>query len=250
MSEDGKFRVEKFNDQNYQLWKMQMEDYLYQKDLFLPLGGVAKNSMAMKDEEWEILDRKALGTIRLSLAASVAFNISKEKTTKNEFNTVTNQLSSVKVDFDDEVRALLILCSLPESWNGLVMAVSNSVSGSNTLKFDDVVGVILSEEMRQKSTGETSGNALNMENRGRQKDRGKGSGNHGNSRKGRSKSRLGKIECWNCGKKGHLKKDCRAPKKQRDGQQERNQEANVTGDVLQDALILFVDNIFESWVVD
>jgi hypothetical protein len=30
----------------------------------------------------------------------------------------------------------------------LVMDVSNSVSGSNTLKFDDVVGVILSEEMR------------------------------------------------------------------------------------------------------
>jgi hypothetical protein len=51
------------------------------------------------------------------------------------------------VDFDDEFRALLILCSLPESWNGLVMALSNSVFGSNTLKFDDVVGVILSEEM-------------------------------------------------------------------------------------------------------
>jgi hypothetical protein len=37
--ENGKFRMEKFNDQNYQLWKMKMEDYLYQKDLFLPLGG-------------------------------------------------------------------------------------------------------------------------------------------------------------------------------------------------------------------
>jgi hypothetical protein len=187
MSEDGKFRVEKFNGQNYQLWKMHMEDYLYQKDLFLPLGGITKKPTATKDEEWEILDRKALGTIRLSLAVSMAFNISKEKTTKglmdalaklyekpsssnkvflmkrlfnmkmseggsvadhlNDFNTVTNQLSSVKVDFDDDVRALLILCSLPESWNDLVMAVSNSVSGSNTLKFDDVVGVILSEEM-------------------------------------------------------------------------------------------------------
>jgi hypothetical protein len=33
-----------------------------------------------------------------------------------------------------------------------------------------------------------------MESRGRQKDRGKGLGNRGNSRKGRSKSRLGKIE--------------------------------------------------------
>jgi hypothetical protein len=74
MSEDGKFRVDKFNDQNYQLWKMQMEDYLYQKDLFLQLGRVEKKSTTMKDEEWEILDRKALGMIWLSLAASVAFN--------------------------------------------------------------------------------------------------------------------------------------------------------------------------------
>ena len=88
---------------------------------------------------------------------------------------VINQLSSVKVDFDDEVRDLLILCSLPESWNDLVMVVSNSISGSKTLKFDDVVGVILSEEIRWKRTCETSGNALNMENKGRQKDKGKGS---------------------------------------------------------------------------
>jgi hypothetical protein len=267
-----------------------MEYYLYQKDIFLPLGGIERKPTTMKDEEWEVLDKKALGKIWLSLAASVAFNILKEKTMKemmdaldkvyekpstsnkvflmkilfnmkmsegvsvadhlNEFNMVTNQLSSIKVDFDDEVRALLILCSFPERWNDLFMAISNSISGSNTLKFDDVFGVILSEEMQWKSIGETLGNALNMENRGRQKDRGKGSGNHGNSRKGRSKSRFGNIECWNCGKKGHLKKDCRAPKKQRYGHQEKNQEANVTGDVLQDSLILSVDNISESWVVD
>jgi hypothetical protein len=100
-----------------------------------------------------------------------------------------------------------------------------------------------------KSTCETSSNALNIENRGRQKDRGKDLGNCENSRKGRSKSRLGKIECWNYGKKEQLKKECRAPKKQSDGQQEKNQEANVTSDVLQDDLILFVDNISESWVV-
>jgi hypothetical protein len=290
MAEDGKFRIEKFNIQNYQLWKMQMEGYLYQKDLFQPLGGIANKSAAMKDKEWEVLDRKALGMIRLSLAVSVDFNILKEKTMQelmdaldklyekpsasnqvflmkrlfnikiseggyvpdhlNEFNTVTNKLSSIKLDFDDEVRALIILCSFPERWNDLVMVVSNSVSGSNTLKFDDVVGGFLSKEMRRKSTSETSSNALNMENRGRQKDRGKGSENHENSRKGRSKSRLGKIECWNCGKKGHLKKDCRDPRKQRDRQQEKNQEANVIGDMLQYSLIHYVDNIFESWVVD
>ena len=82
MVEEEKFRVEKFNGRNYQLWKMQMEDYLYQKYLYLLLGGKAKQSAAMKDEEWEVLNRKALGTIRLCSASSVAFNISKEKTTK------------------------------------------------------------------------------------------------------------------------------------------------------------------------
>ena len=35
----------------------------------------------MKDEEWEVLDRKALGKILLCLASSVALNISKEKKT-------------------------------------------------------------------------------------------------------------------------------------------------------------------------
>ena len=39
MAEDGKFRVQKFNGQNFPLWEMQMEDYLYQKDLHLPLSG-------------------------------------------------------------------------------------------------------------------------------------------------------------------------------------------------------------------
>ena len=78
----------KFNGQNYQLWKMQMEDYLYQKDLFLPLSGVAKKLAAMKDEEREIIDRKSLGMIRMSLAASVAFNISKEKTKKELMDTL------------------------------------------------------------------------------------------------------------------------------------------------------------------
>jgi hypothetical protein len=87
------------------------------------------------------------------------------------------------------------LCSFPKRWIVLVIVVNNFGSGSNTLNFDDVVGDILSKEMRRKSTSDTSGNALNMENRGRQKDRGKGSRNHENYIKGRSKSRLGKIEC-------------------------------------------------------
>ena len=58
----------------------------------------------------------------------------------NEFNTITSQLSSIGINFDEEIRALLILCSLPKSWNSLVMVVSNSIPGTSTLKYDDVIG--------------------------------------------------------------------------------------------------------------
>jgi hypothetical protein len=75
------------------------------------------------------------------------------------------------------------------------MGVSNFFSHSNTLKFDDVFGVILSKEMQQKIRGDISGNALNMESRGGQSNRGKGSRNYRNSRMGRSKSKVENIVC-------------------------------------------------------
>jgi hypothetical protein len=59
------------------------------------------------------------------------------------------------------------------------MGVSNFVFGSKTLKFDDVIGVILSKEMQRKSVCETSSNALTMENKGRKRERGKSPVNHG-----------------------------------------------------------------------
>ena len=183
----------------------------------------------------KVILMKRLFNMKMSEGGSVADHL-------NEFNTLTTQLSFVNMNFDDEVRDLLILCSLPERWNSLVMVVSNSDFGSITLKIDDVFGVILSKEMRRKNTGETSGNVFTMEKKGIQKERGKIPGNLNKYKKGRSKSRFKKIECWNCGKKGHLKKDCRAPKNKGERQQETTHEANVVGDVLEDALILALDN--------
>ena len=170
--------------------------------------------------------RKCLFDMNMSEGGSIVDHL-------NEFNIITSQLSSIKVNFDDEVMAQLILCSLPEIQNSLVMAVSNYVPSSNTLAFDDFVGVILSEEMRRKNTGETSGNALTMERRGRQKERGMSPGNRNESRKGICKSRFEKIECQNRGKRGHLKKECRSPKKKAEGKQGTTQEENVANDVLE-----------------
>ena len=152
--EAGKsFGIEKFDGTDFAYWRMQIEDYLYGRKLHLPLLGTKPK--AMKAEEWALLDKQVLGVIRLTLSRSVAHNVVKETTTAdlmkalsgmyekpsannkvylmkklfnlkmvenasvaqhlNKFNTITNQLSSVEIDFDDEIRALIVLASLPNS---------------------------------------------------------------------------------------------------------------------------------------
>ncbi|GJU80206.1 hypothetical protein Tco_0979153 [Tanacetum coccineum] len=52
----------------------------------------------------------------------------------NEFNSVISKLLSVAIKFDDEMQALLLLSSLPDSWSDAVTVVG-SKSGTNKLTF-------------------------------------------------------------------------------------------------------------------
>jgi len=102
----------------------------------------------------------------------------------NNFNTITNQLLSVEIEFDDEIRALILLASLPSSWEGMRTAVNN-LAGKSKLKYDDIRDLNLAEKVRRKDSGENSGSALNINIRGRRHDRGLS--------RGRSKSRYVKA---------------------------------------------------------
>ena len=179
--------IEKFDGTDFGFWRMQIKDYLYGKKLHLPLLG--EKPETMKAEEWALLDRQILGVIRLNLSRSVAHNVVKEKTTVdlmkalssmyeklsannkvhlmkklfnlkmvknasiaqhlNEFNTITNQLLSIEIDFDDEIRALIVLASLPNSWGAIRMAVSNSI-GKEKLKYNDIRDLIWAEEIAEE----------------------------------------------------------------------------------------------------
>ena len=97
----------------------------------------------------------------------------------NEFNMVVSQLSSVEINFEDEIKALILMSSLPESWNTVVAAVSSS-RGSDKLNFDEIRDVVLSESIRKQETGDSSGNALSVDRRGRSKS--KSSNKHGRSK--------------------------------------------------------------------
>ena len=48
-----KFRIEKFDGTYFEYWRMQIEDYLYGKKLYLLLIG--KKSKDMSDSNWNLL---------------------------------------------------------------------------------------------------------------------------------------------------------------------------------------------------
>ena len=78
-----------------------MEEYLNQKDLHWP---IKEKPATMTDADWskkwmrknmdekglELLDRKALGAIRLSLTKQVAFNVTDQLTAKDLMKTLSN----------------------------------------------------------------------------------------------------------------------------------------------------------------
>ncbi|KAK3007522.1 hypothetical protein RJ639_014846 [Escallonia herrerae] len=85
MAEEGKGKIEKFNGMNFQWWRMQVEDYLYQKDLYLPLVG--EKPEAMNASEWAILDRKALATtIGDGISSSTALSVESRGRQNNKQN--------------------------------------------------------------------------------------------------------------------------------------------------------------------
>lgn len=66
----------------------------------------------------------------------------------NRFNIVVSQLSYVDVKILDKDKCMSLLCSIPDSWDSMVVAIG---SNTTTLKFDEIVSFLLSEEIRQKN---------------------------------------------------------------------------------------------------
>ena len=80
---------------------------------------------------------KKLYNLKMKEGASVAEHL-------NEFNVITSQLASVKIVLDDEIRAILLMCSMPDSWENLIVSISNSTP-VGTLNFDDVSSNLMNE---------------------------------------------------------------------------------------------------------
>ena len=175
----------------------------------------------------------------------------------NEIKSIVNQLAAMKITFDDELQALLLLSSLPKSWETLVVTVSNSTL-DGVVTMSQVTSSLLNEETRRKSSGSSHSEALVMENRGRGRSKSKAPHNRDKSR-GRSSSISKKdVECYYCPKKGHMKRECRKLKfkeqnKEKNSEKKQNDTAVVTDGELMiirdDASINMISQEMD-WVID
>ncbi|KAL8170647.1 hypothetical protein V2J09_022451 [Rumex salicifolius] len=181
-------------------------------------------------------------SLRMGEGTTVANHLS-------EFNMTITKLDLVEIKFDDEVQALILLSSLPESWSGTVTALSASAR-KEKLRFDDVRDLIISEEIRRKESGSTFGSVLNAGNRRMSHSR--STGNHGRSKsKGNPHKDKSKIKCRNCNKNGHYKNECKAAKdKTSDDHRDVLIVSDSTTETATQALVLSMNSPLESWVLD
>jgi hypothetical protein len=168
----------------------------------------------------------------------------------NIFNTVVSQLVSVEIKISDEYTCINLLCSLPDSWDSLVVSIG---SNTTTLKFDEVVSSLFSEEMRRKNMEGQRIDTLFARGCSHERNRYKFSNGISNS-KGRSKSPRKIVRvCWRCGKEGHYKKKCRSKVEKKKGYEESPSTKEKTskeegGDAYLDSSNTHEDH--EAWLVE
>nr|GEW60947.1 retrovirus-related Pol polyprotein from transposon TNT 1-94 [Tanacetum cinerariifolium] len=135
----------------------------------------------------------------------------------NTFNRIILDLQGVGVKVDDEDQALILLCSLPGSYENFV---DTMLYGRTTISVNDVKDALLSKELKRKVyEDECSGSGL-FAGRGRSHER-----NNGNERS-RSKSRNSRnVKYYRCKEKGHIKRDC--PQKKGNSKGESSNSGSV-----------------------
>ncbi|KAL0293416.1 UNVERIFIED_CONTAM: Retrovirus-related Pol polyprotein from transposon TNT 1-94 [Sesamum radiatum] len=258
----AKFEVVKFDGTgNFELWQTRVKDLLAQQGILKALR--PQKPANMDEEDWEELQQRAAGTIRLCLADEIMYHVmnlkspgevwkkleiqfmSKSITNKlylkqrlyglkmqegsdlaqhvNVFNQIITDLARLDVSIEDEDRVMILLCSLPFSYEHLVTTLTY---GKETIK----------------------GN----QDRGRKFEK-EGSG----KRNSRSKSRGKKtIHCYKCKEPGHMKRDCPKLKKQAD---EKRDDSSKSANVVQndssdcsdgDMLSVSTNQFMDAWILD
>ncbi|GMI76144.1 hypothetical protein HRI_001283700 [Hibiscus trionum] len=195
-----KFDIEKFNGRNFSLWKLKIKAILRKNGCLAAIS--ERPADFTDNKKWNEMDENAIADLHLALADEVLSNIEEKKTAKeiwdhlaklyevkslhnkiflkrklytlrmsestsvtehlNTLNTLFSQLTSLSYKIESQERAELLLQSLPDSYDQLIINLTNNNLTSD-LVFDDVAAAVLEEENRRKNKEDRQGNLQQAE---------------------------------------------------------------------------------------
>ena len=228
---------------SFTLWQRRVKDILVQQGLVKALKGKDGKPEGMKDDMWEELESQCVSTIRLYIADNIINNVmdedspsalwdkleklylAKSLTNKlhlkrqlyklkmddgdnlmdhmNVFNGCLDQLRKVDVNIEEEDKALLLLTSLPDSYENLVTTM---LYGKDTVNLEQVQASLVSHSTQKKANLKDEYESVFVArggNRGRTFD-----GRSDTSSRFRSSSGGKGVQCYGCKEFGHIKRNC------------------------------------------
>ncbi|GJR52238.1 retrotransposon protein, putative, ty1-copia subclass [Tanacetum coccineum] len=212
----AKFDIEKFDGTgDFGLWRIKMRALLIQYGCEAALEVLPADMEAEAKAE---LNKKAHSAVILCL---------------DEFNNIVLDLANIEVKFEDEDLALLLLTSLPASYEHFVDTL---LYGREALTLEDVMATLNSKEIKERSKAKgDDGEGLYV--RGRT-DR---LGSVSLWGKSRSKSRGGRLKCYICQSEDHLKRNCpKNNRKKSTGYVKKDDQPSSSGSTYDDSEVMMV----------
>ncbi|KAH9733971.1 hypothetical protein KPL71_017220 [Citrus sinensis] len=245
-----KIDVEKFDGKiNFGMWRREVMDALIQIDLDVVLKN---KRHLYDEEIWDRMNEKACGQIRSCLTKEVKYLVKDEecamtlwrtleekyllKSPENRLHTMSQvygfrmkhgvsmhdhvsrfekllaDLKNLDEDIKDEVKAMILLHSLPEEYSHFVTTL---IYGKSVIIFKDVCTTMTNLEIRNNNKNYERASSEALVSRDWAMEKKKKRGGKNSRSKSRSKN-ITRDECAFCHEKGHWRKDC--PKAQkRDG---------------------------------
>ncbi|KAE8692398.1 hypothetical protein F3Y22_tig00110839pilonHSYRG00037 [Hibiscus syriacus] len=279
---------------DFGLWRVKMRALLFQQGIVEALQGPTALPTEMPEKERNSILEKAHSAIILSLGDKALREVSRETTAQalwaklellymtkslanrlflkqrlysfkmheeksiteqiDEFNKIIDDLENIDVKMEDEDKALLLLNSIPKSYEHFKDAML--YGRVQSISMEEVQSLIRAKELQKKHDmdEENSGDGLTIRGRSDRRD------SRNNQNRSRSKQRKksgnqsskGPFRCYHCHKEGHFKKNCPDRKKKYQEKPKDSGEVSVVSDGYDsaEALVITESESSKEWILD
>ncbi|GJX23324.1 retrovirus-related pol polyprotein from transposon TNT 1-94 [Tanacetum coccineum] len=228
----AKFDIEKFDGTgDFGLWRIKMRALLIQHGCEAALEVLPADTDAQPKAELnkkahsvslanKLYLKKKLYTFYMPAGRKISEHI-------DEFNKIVLDLANIEVKFEDEDLALLLLTSLPASYEHFV----------DTLLYGrEAMATLNSKEIKERSKAKGGdGEGLYVRGITDRRDL------HQSKGKSRSKSRGGRLKCYICQSEDHLKRNCpKNNRKKSKGYVKKDDKPSSSGSTYDDSEVMIV----------